>query len=181
MEMPLEVKKMNPGDYYIFPMVDENGISEITPWGLEIPPLKIKCEKFHEGKRLCWDYISFGDFIYESCSRGVSTERFDQWLFEKCGLRGYCLKFLMTDEQKYEELNKKRLEYNRNAVKMIQDLDNSPKDYDQVQLKMMELKQKSRLGVLARLDPEFKEKIDQNVTGNIAQIIMPKKDEEDAG
>lgn len=178
MDLDENVKKLNPGETYILKLVDENGFNKISPWGFTIPPLKIYCEKFHDGKRLGWDYSFFGDFIYDSCANGVSTERFDNWLFDETGLRGYCVKFLMSDEERFKDLNKKRLEYHRNAVIMIQDLDNSPKRYDQVELKMMETKHKSRLGVLARLDPEFREKSDQNITGNIAQIIIPKKDEE---
>lgn len=179
MEMPEKVKKLVPGEEFVLNLVDENGFNKISPWGLTIPPLKIYCEKFHDGKRLGWDYSFFGDFIYESCANGVSTERFDNWLFEETGLRGFCVKFLMSNKEKFAELNKKRLEYHKNAVIMIQDLDNSPKRYDQIDLKMMETKHKSRLGVLSRLDPEFREKIEQKVEGNIAQIILPPKDSDD--
>lgn len=179
MELSPEIKKLEPGESYTIEILDENGFSKISPWGLAIPPLRLTCEKFHNAKRLSWDYKSFSDFIYESCANGVSTERFDNWLFEETGLRGFCLKFLMTDKEKYAKLNEERLEYNRNSVKMIQDLDSAKKDYDQLELKMMELKQRSRMGVLARLDPEFREKTEQKITGNIATIVIPEKDSEE--
>lgn len=178
MDLPSDVKKLQPGDEYIYPMLDADGYSIIAPWGSVVPPLKLFCERFGLGKKLCWDYSYFGDYIYESCSRGVSTERFDRWLYDATGLRGYCLKYLLSNPDKYKKLNEDRMEYNRNSVKMIQDLDNAPDRYDQVELKMMELRQKSRIGVLARLDPEFREKVDQNISGNIAQIIIPKKDDD---
>lgn len=181
MERPEKVKKLVPGEDYIYNILDDEGFEKITPWGLTIPPLRIYCVKSIKGpgKVLYWDYDYFGDFIYESCANGVSTERFDNWLFEETGVRGFCLKYLMSDKERYSKLNERRLEYNRNAVKMIQDLDAAPIRYDQIQLKMMELKNKSRLGVLARLDPEFREKIEQKVEGNIAQIILPQKDSEE--
>jgi len=177
-ERPEAVKKLEIGEEYWFENIDEDGFSKMSPWGLEIPRMKIYVEKFHQAKRICWDYATFEDFIYESCSRGVSCDRFDTWMGELTGIRTYVLRHLTKNQEKFKELDARRMEYNRTSVKTIQDLDNTSKRLEPLELKLAELKQKARVGVLARLDPEFREKTDQNITGNIAQIIIPKKEDD---
>lgn len=54
MELSSEIKKLEPGESHIIEILDENGFSKISPWGLSIPPLRLTCEKFHNAKRLSW-------------------------------------------------------------------------------------------------------------------------------
>lgn len=183
MERPEAVNKLNVGEEYIFEFIDENGFAEVTPWNIEIPPLRCYCVNADKGKgkSLRWDYSFFGDFIFESCGKGgQSTDKFDKWLYEKTGIKGYILKYLLSEEEKYKQLREDRINYNRQAVEYAQDLSNlEGKRNDPLDVKISELINKSRFAVLSRIDPEFREKTEQKITGNIAQIIIPEKDSEE--
>jgi hypothetical protein len=180
MERPKELSKIKPGEHYIYRFLDENGEREQTPWGLPIPDLKINCVKYDEiSKYLRWDYISFIDFIFESLESGVTTEHFDNWMWEKTGVRSYILKPVQSREERYKKLLELRLKVMRNAVLGISELEFKNKRADNVDVQLGRFRHNAKFAVLARLDPDFKETINQNITGNIAQIILPEKNKDE--
>lgn len=183
MDRPEKINKLEPGEDYIFEFLDENGFAEVTDWGCEVPPLRLYCVKADHGKGKClrWDYSSFGNFIFESCGKGgQSCAKFDEWLFQKTTIRGYVLKYLVSQEEQFKQLREDRILFNRQAVEYAQDL--AVLEGNRVEpmgVKIAELVNKSRFSVLSRIDPEFREKLEQKITGNIATIVIPEKDSEE--
>ena len=179
MNRPEELSKLKPGEHYIYRFLDENGERELTPWGIDIPDLRINCIKYDEiSKSLRWDYMSFVDFIFESLESGVTTEYFDSWMYEKTGVRAYVLKTVQADEERYKKLLELRLKVMRNAVMGVSELEFKNRRVEQVDVNLGKYRHNAKMSVLARLDPEFRESINQNISGNIAQIILPEKNKE---
>ena len=180
-ERPHAVNILVPGESYTYSFQDDLGFPLIAPWGIAVPDLTINCVKRNpNGKALEWHYTeTFIDFIFESCSKGVSNKRFDNYIWEITGHPCYSLTIVQNPSrrERYELLTKTRLQLHKDAVLNLQDLDTVPQYFRKEDIDLAKEYTKARLGVLGKLDPDFKN--DLEINHKFAQInIAPKHKKE---
>ena len=172
------IKNLQIGESFTFTFKDSEGNFEKSPWGLIIPDLTVNCVKYSSGKTFYWHYDEeFAEFMYQSFILGISNVRLDKFIEEKTSVP--CHSFNVQSQECYKEkfadLQKRRLQYHKNALLATQDFEKlNPNICEKNDIDLSKEWFKARLGVLAKLDPDFRNEVDVNY--KFAQInIAPKK------
>lgn len=153
-------------------------------WRNVLVPNCIICGKKHLGRKIISvnleleDNFEFAEFIWETYEKNIPVEFTETFLREELGIRIDIYKFLEKDRPRMEEIrvNRKR--------RMMDDIEQS-KHYDGIPKTPEEIAyanavNKAKLMIVSRTQREYniqqEQKID--VTGNLAQVIIPAKNEE---
>lgn len=170
----------NPGDKKVFEFVDKRGISYDSPWGVPVPDLTIACCKTRGTANAKHYKIvntpEFVEFIYECVLCGASYTEIDEFFYKLVELKTCVMESIRKYPEITQEIRKIQIMNHKDRVLNFEDLKNARTP---VEAKMAEVRHRSRINILTRFDPEFKNTQESNISNSLAKIILAAKESED--
>lgn len=168
----------NIGDRKVFEFVDRRGISFDSPWGVAVPDLEIMCCKTRNSNAKHFKIVNnenFVYFVYDCVCAGASYKQIDDFIFKLTEIRTCTMEYIRKFPELCAEIRKMQVQNHKDSVLNMEDLAgiNTP-----VEAKMAEIKYRSRLNLLSRFDPEFKQK-ESNISEHLATVILRRKEREE--
>lgn len=170
----------NPGDKKVFEFVDKRGISYISPWGVPVPDLEIACRKT-DGSLNAKHFkiinnLDFVNFVYRCVCCGASYTEIDNYFYKLVEIKTNVMESIRKYPETALKIRQMQIQNHKDCVLNFEDLKEAKTP---VEAKMAEIRYRSRINLLARFEPEFKDSTGSNISNSLAKIILLAKEKEE--
>lgn len=173
-----EIPKLEEGQEFIF---DFESVDAYTPWNTQIANMRIGCARNKPTLPARYFFIyddNFFNNILEIVKTGISARTAETY-FRK--ITGWYIAVYNSNYMNYahlfNELREKKLEELSADASYLTDYDITDKTKEEIAY--ARAKGQARIAVLSKLKKEWKDTPQElNISGNLATIILPKKEEE---
>lgn len=173
-----QILEMVPGQIEEIYLQDENGFELVTPWGILVPKIVVKCEKSGNGKRRIFVFTEeLYEFCYTSWELGIATKVIEDFIYNNIGMYTDVFdRVINKDKERFEKGRQVRFNRMKDEIESAKYYQNIPKTPEEIQYARSITT--AKLMIAARCIPEYREKREEKIdlTSNIAQIIIPEKE-----
>lgn len=176
--------KLKAWEEHTFPMLDADGDPYISKYGINFPAVTMKAHPWTNGSVIhCYVYNKdLLDFFFTIIEKGYSYKSIEDYFQSIFKVSPDVYKNILINPdyaERYDEVKRNRTRRTRDIVEGFTDYETVDMD-NKNSVYLAKAIHSSRIGVLSKIDKDYKPSSDSNinVSGNLAQIILPSKTEE---